>query len=107
MEPVRVLRYDDGPSVLDPGDFLKDAEKSSAVDALALPLGDALQEPNWTQGLGINRGFHTARNQAFACLVARESGLVTAGASESRAAHECVLGMKWGAGTSGLAGSGS
>lgn len=60
----------------------------------------------WTQGLGINRGFHTAMNQAFACVLAREKNLHAA-VRESCSVHERVGKMRWGVGHSGLAGSGS
>jgi pimeloyl-ACP methyl ester carboxylesterase len=116
VEPVRLLRAtSDGtaqPHVQSPADFLKTGgqAKGSAEDgvvsALALPVGDALQEPIWTQGLGINRGFHTAMNQAHACLLAREKGLEAA-VYESCVVHEAVGKMRWGVGHSGLAGSGS
>ncbi|KAJ3129902.1 hypothetical protein HK098_007656 [Nowakowskiella sp. JEL0407] len=33
----------------------------SAVDSsIVLPIGDALQNPYWPQGLGVNRGFHNS-----------------------------------------------
>ena len=109
VEPVRLLAHDgarDGaqPGVLAPADFLKGGHRG--VHALVLPVGDALQEPVWTQGLGINRGFHTAMNQAHACLLAREKSLET-GVRESVTVHESVGKMRWGMGHSGLAGSGS
>jgi hypothetical protein len=34
--------------------------------ALVLPIGDALQNPYWHQGLGINRGFHNSLDAVFA-----------------------------------------
>ena len=138
MEPVRILRAEgknaDGTDggegsvdVLGPRQFMtltdqsaipgssngssavvSADEKDVTVDAMVLPVGDALQEPNWTQGLGINRGFHTAMNQAFACMLAREQQSLKKAVEESCAMHKCVLGMKWGSsGNSGLAGSGS
>jgi hypothetical protein len=33
--------------------------------ALVLPIGDALQNPYWPQGLGINKGFHSALNAVW------------------------------------------
>lgn len=111
VEPVRVLRRDSlntSPTVLSPAQFL--AAPSSAsndiLDALVFPVGDALQEPIWTQGLGVNRGFHTGMNQAYACLLAREQGAVAA-VNESCKIHEATCKIKWGMGHSGLAGSGS
>ncbi|KAI9353640.1 hypothetical protein BDR26DRAFT_913899 [Obelidium mucronatum] len=37
--------------------------------ALVLPVGDALQNPYWPQGLGINRGFHSALDAVHAIYV--------------------------------------
>jgi len=114
VDPVRVLcsaatsPAPSGPKVLSPAEFL--AGGNGGVQALVLPVGDALQEPIWTQGLGINRGFHTAMNQAYACLLARETRTgdpLIAAVRESCAVHEAVWKMKWGEGHSGLAGSGS
>ena len=117
VDPVRLLcsSSSDGgePKVLSPTEFLQRGH--SGVHALILPVGDALQEPIWTQGLGINRGFHTAMNQAYACLLARETGgsgesaevNLEAAVRESCVVHEGVGKMKWGMGHSGLAGSGS
>jgi len=109
VHPIKVLRCVDGrPKIFDPSEFAKfdrDSQKDKSGSALVLPIGDALQEPNWTQGLGINRGFHTAMNQAFACLLAREKTAIDA-VQESVKVHQCVTDMKWGIGNSGLAGSG-
>ena len=109
IEPVRVLCAATAgggrPAVLAPTDALGGAPQG-VQQALVLPVGDALQEPIWTQGLGINRGFHTAMNQAYACLLARETGLAAA-VRESCKVHEAVGRMAWGVGNSGLAGSGS
>ena len=112
VDPVRVLSSDAAsgsstPKVLSPAEFLEGGP--GGEQALVLPVGDALQEPIWTQGLGINRGFHTAMNQAYACLVARETqerSPLAAAVRESCAVHEAVGKMKWGEGHSGLAGSG-
>lgn len=35
-------------------------------DSLVLPIGDALQNPFWPQGLGLNRGFHNALDAVWA-----------------------------------------
>jgi len=106
VESVRVL-CSDGPVVLDPSTFRDSgAGAGSGPRALAFPVGDALEEPNWTQGLGINRGFHSGMNQAFACLLAREESLAS-GVEESCAAQKRMIEIKWGQGHSGLAGSGS
>ena len=111
IDPVRVLCASDGngggPTVVAPADFLKGCGSGVGHMALVLPVGDALQEPIWTQGLGINRGFHTAMNQAYACLVAREQASLAAAVRESCAVQESVVKMRWGMGHSGLAGSGS
>ena len=42
---------------------------------LLLPIGDALQEPFWPEGLGINRGIHNALD---ACWVAHKWGMACA-----------------------------
>ena len=39
---------------------LREAGLSNARGQLILPIGDALQEPFWPEGLGINRGIHNA-----------------------------------------------
>jgi len=56
--------------------------------------------------LGINRGFHTGMNQAYSLLLAREKSVKHA-VSESVKSHKAMSSMKWGGGTSGLAGSGT
>ncbi|KAJ3346645.1 [F-actin]-monooxygenase mical3 [Kappamyces sp. JEL0680] len=38
---------------------------SGGATGLVLPAGDALQNPYWPQGLGVNRGFHTALNAIY------------------------------------------
>ena len=115
VDPVRVLSSSEsaGAMVLPPGEFLNGGH--SGVQALVLPIGDALQEPVWTAGLGINRGFHTAMNQAYACLLARETAKsgaspyanLDAAVRESCLVHEKVGKMGWGVGHAGLAGGGS
>jgi len=110
IEPVRLLRASlsgSAPNVLSPTQYLAAPKSNSSdtIDALVFPVGDALQEPVWTQGLGINRGFHTGMNQAYACLLAREKGAAPA-VEESCKIHEATCKMKWGMGHSGLAGSG-
>jgi len=100
VHPVKVL-HPQG-MVLDPHEVLAEA----ADGAVVLPVGDALQEPNWTEGLGINRGFHTGMNQAYSLLLAREKSVKHA-VSESVKSHKAMSSMKWGGGTSGLAGSGT
>lgn len=41
--------------------------------SLVFPVGDAIMEPFWPQGLGMNRGVHTCLNAVYAALVFRES----------------------------------
>ncbi|KAJ2998071.1 hypothetical protein HDV02_004896 [Globomyces sp. JEL0801] len=36
------------------------------MDALVVPVGDTFQNPYWPQGLGINRGFHSAIDGVWA-----------------------------------------
>lgn len=110
IDPVRILRHSPGssPCVLSPAEFLDEPKSgiAQAVDALVLPVGDALQEPIWTQHLGINRGFHTGRNQAYAALLAREQS-PSCGVAESCMLHDATVKMKWSQGPSGFGGSGS
>ena len=40
---------------------------------LVLPIGDALQEPFWPEGLGVNRGFHNALDACWAAGRWREA----------------------------------
>lgn len=58
--------------------------------ALVMPVGDALMEPFWPQGLGSNRGFHTAMNAVFASLWARECSFEE-GVAEARFAYRMIL----------------
>merc|ERR1719410_1476121 len=103
---LRASTSGSAPAVLSPTEYLEAPAPEDGIDALVFPVGDALQEPVWTQGLGINRGFHSGMNQAYACLLARESGAGQA-VKESCKIHEATCNMKWGMGHSGLAGSGS
>jgi hypothetical protein len=43
--------------------------ESSGPNTLVLPIGDALQNPYWPQGLGINRGFHNALDGIWAAYL--------------------------------------
>jgi len=43
-----------------------------------LPVGDSVMEPFWPQGLGSNRGFHTALDAVWAAHVQRTEGLEAA-----------------------------
>ena len=42
------------------------------------PIGDSLLEPFWPQGLGSNRGFHSALDAVWAVHLTHESGLEAA-----------------------------
>jgi len=66
------------------------AQCGAGQPALVMPVGDALMEPFWPQGLGSNRGFHTALNAVNAALWAREQGLAS-GAAEARFAYQMVV----------------
>merc|ERR1712007_411555 len=57
--------------------------------ALVFPVGDALLEPFWPQGLGMNRGLHTTLNAVFCALQARERSLQDA-AAEARFAYTMI-----------------
>mmetsp|Transcript_3989 Transcript_3989/g.9088 ORF Transcript_3989/g.9088 Transcript_3989/m.9088 type:complete len:188 (+) Transcript_3989:1399-1962(+) len=70
------------------------ARVAAGKTALVLPVGDALIEPFWPQGLGINRGFHTAIDAAWVADVARRKGLGEA-VRESRFAYECLNYGQW------------
>merc|ERR1712216_471746 len=72
--------------------------------AMVFPIGDALQEPLWTSGLGVNRGFHGGLNAVHAALLAREQDFDAASDSIAHS-WECMLKMQWGDGR--LAGGGS
>ena len=39
------------------------------------PIGDTVMEPFWPQGLGSNRGFHTALDAVWAVHVLQSAGL--------------------------------
>merc|ERR1712151_1357247 len=78
------------------------ASESSA--AVVYPVGDSLQEPLWTSGLGVNRGFHGGLNAVWSALVAREKGFKEAMADVQKG-HDLMNKMQWGDGR--LAGGGS
>jgi len=42
------------------------------------PIGDSLLEPFWPQGLGSNRGFHSALDACYAVRVMKSDGLTAA-----------------------------
>jgi hypothetical protein len=74
--------------------------------AMVFPVGDSLQEPLWTSGLGVNRGFHGGLNAVYAALLAREQGCVAA-SSSIHESWDCMLKMQWGDGRLAGGGSGS
>ncbi|KAI8802074.1 hypothetical protein BJ742DRAFT_912714 [Cladochytrium replicatum] len=51
-----------------------DRELPSTTHGYVLPIGDALVNPFWPQGLGVNRGFHSALDTVWASHVLRTSG---------------------------------
>ena len=65
--------------------------------ALVCPIGDALQEPVWTSGLGVNRGFHGGINAVYTACVARHKGLQAA-CGEMEKAWSKLLAVNWPAG---------
>nr|KAJ3421935.1 [F-actin]-monooxygenase mical3 [Polyrhizophydium stewartii] len=52
------------------------AERDAVLDmpALVLPIGDALQNPFWPQGLGVNRGTHNALDAVWMAHILAASG---------------------------------
>jgi hypothetical protein len=51
-------------------DGTEPADVAAKPPFLVLPVGDALIEPFWPQGLGINRGFHTALDGVWCAYTA-------------------------------------
>lgn len=100
--PAKILR---GDGQLVDGTAEHAAEAAGIPDtALVFPVGDALQQPLWTSGLGVNRGFHGGLNAVYAALLAREKRLVDA-MSELANSWSTMSKMAWGDGR--LAGGGS
>jgi hypothetical protein len=64
--PLKLLHGNGAVTIGDKDNAVKASAGSSTggVGGLVLPIGDALQEPLWTSGLGINRGFHSGLNAA-------------------------------------------
>merc|ERR1712050_151616 len=100
--PAKILRGDG--QVVDGTVEQAEEAMSTACSATVFPVGDALQEPLWTSGLGVNRGFHSALNAVYAALLAREKNIVSAMDNIAHS-YACTRGMKWGDGR--LAGGGS
>lgn len=97
--PLRLLHADGAVSDGTPDEAARAAAAGAGAAALACPIGDALQEPVWTSGLGVNRGFHGGLNAVYACLCARHRGLPAA-CAELDAAWRRMLQIGW---PSGLA----
>lgn len=62
--------------------------------ALVCPIGDALQEPVWTSGLGVNRGFHGGLNAVYTALCARHRGVPAACVAADKAWGR-MLAINW------------
>ena len=58
------------------------------------PVGDALLEPFWPQGLGSNRGFHSALDAAWAVRELHAAGL-DAALLERSFAYDVMLQSAW------------
>lgn len=55
------------------------ASRSGMTNVVPIfPIGDAILEPFWPQGLGSNRGFHSALDAVWSVHVLHESGLEAA-----------------------------
>eukprot|EP00164_Ancoracysta_twista_P001670 GFYU01002192.1.p1 GENE.GFYU01002192.1~~GFYU01002192.1.p1 ORF type:complete len:593 (-),score=113.74 GFYU01002192.1:61-1839(-) len=59
-----------------------------------MPIGDALYEPFWPQGLGSNRGFHGALDAVYSVLTMFESGL-EASWNERTFSYTCMNAFAW------------
>ena len=61
-------------------EFEATVRQTAGASSLApvFPIGDSLLEPFWPQGLGSNRGFHSALDTAWAIQVMRNDGLQSA-----------------------------
>merc|ERR1740121_2387719 len=102
--PTKILRGD-GQVV---GGTSEQADEAAKIpgSATVFPVGDALQEPLWTSGLGVNRGFHGGLNAVYGALLAREKG-IPAAVDEVARSYSCMLDMQWGDGRLAGGGSGS
>jgi len=100
--PLKIL-HADGTVGLGSKDEAAKAASAGAGAAIVCPIGDALQEPLWTSGLGVNRGFHGGLNAVYAAVCARHKGLPAA-CAEIDKAWAAMLAKNW---PSGLAGEGS
>jgi hypothetical protein len=61
--PVRLFDFSERTQAARPFKILY--QDASASYALLFLVGDALQEPFWPEGLGVNRGFHSAFDVAW------------------------------------------
>ena len=66
------------------------ASDHSPSAPLVLPIGDSLVNPFWPQGLGVNRGFHSAIDAAWTLYVDRTQGRSEA-IAERQAAHDMMM----------------
>lgn len=57
---------------------IADTEGQCGCHVPIFPIGDSLLEPFWPQGLGSNRGFHSALDAVWAVHVMQEEGLEAA-----------------------------
>ena len=89
--PLKLLHADGTVGLGTPDEA---AKAGSSGAAIVCPIGDALQEPLWTSGLGINRGFHGGLNAVYAALCARHQG-VGAACTEMDKAWARMLAINW------------
>ena len=94
--PLKLLTAD-GAVADGTQEHAKAAGSVGAGAALVCPIGDALQEPVWTSGLGVNRGFHGGLNAVYAAACARHRGLPEA-CAEADKAWRRMLAINWPAG---------
>ncbi|KAJ3077167.1 [F-actin]-monooxygenase mical3 [Podochytrium sp. JEL0797] len=59
-------------------DQIRRLSSTTGTHSLVLPVGDALQNPYWPQGLGVNRGFHSAFDAVHAVYVDTTQGFEAA-----------------------------
>jgi len=98
VNPVQLFDYSSRARCLVPGKVLAaDGASVASLGAdgpLVMPVGDALLEPFWPQGLGSNRGFHTAMSAVYAAHTARTQG-ATAAALELEFSYYATLFGVW------------
>jgi len=91
--PLKLLRADGAVADGTPDEAAK-AGAIGAGAALVFPIGDALQEPVWTSGLGVNRGFHGGLNAVYVAACARH-GALPAACAEADKAWARMLAITW------------